>query len=634
MSLRACQFTRFNRAASCLLFLTGLFCGERARSSDVLQLRSEDELIAVLRSGAAEQQALACKELAIRGGPRSCPELAKLLADVQLASWARIALEAIPHPAADAALRESVSKLDGQLAVGVINSIGKRRDRGAVALLAVCLDYDDPDADVASAAAIALGRIATPAAMSALRSALATASDRVLPAVADGYLLCADHHLKSAEYAQAIQIYDEVRATSVPLPQQLAATYGAILSRQEAGVPLLLEQLHASDQQFFRLGLLLIREINSPRVTPALLEDLASFSGDRAALILLAISERNESGVPEQVFAAARSGDLRTRGAAIDFIGLRGDQQHLDALLEIAAEGDAELNQRSLAAIARLPGEPIDQLLISEISAAQGPNLLNLIDAMGRRRTNATAELCQFLESADASIRSATLQALGESVSAGELNVLIRAVTSPRSPEDAELASHSLIVAASRMADPDACAAEIAAALVPAPPAAKVRLMQALSAVGGQKALEAIAGAMQESEELQDAGSRLLGEWMSVEAAPVLLAQVTAATNNKYQVRALRGYIRLARQFDMSAEERAEMCRRALELANRPEEQALVLAILTRYPDPEMLKIAVSAKSNPTIRKAAEQAIEQIVAALGRTPEVIAIVSGVEQTQK
>jgi hypothetical protein len=152
--------------------------------------------------------------------------------------------------------------------------------------------------------------------------------------------------------------------------------------------------------------------------------------------------------------------------------------------------------------------------------------------------------------------------------------------------------------------------------------------------VGGPKALEAIAAAMQESEALQDAGSRLLGEWMSVEAAPVLLAQVAAAPINKYKVRALRGYIRLARQFDMPAEERAEMCRQALKLANRAEEQALVLAILTRYPDLEMLKIAVSAKSNPVIQEAAEKAVQQIVASLGHTPEVIAITSGAEQTQK
>ncbi len=80
-----------------------------------------------------------------------------MLADPQLASWARIALEAIPGPAADAALRRALGKLQGNLLVGVINSIGVRRDPKAVSGLVKKLKDADPD--VASAAAVALGRI-------------------------------------------------------------------------------------------------------------------------------------------------------------------------------------------------------------------------------------------------------------------------------------------------------------------------------------------------------------------------------------------------------------------------------------------------------------------------------------------
>ena len=44
-------------------------------------------------------------------------------------------------------------------------------------------------------------------------------------------------------------------------------------------------------------------------------------------------------------------------------------------------------------------------------------------------------------------------------------------------------------------------------------------------------------------------GQPLLGEWMTVDAAPVLLDLAKTAPEEKYQIRALRGYIRLARQF-------------------------------------------------------------------------------------
>src|SRR6218665_1819132 len=68
----------------------------------------EAELIALLQSDAAPaEKALACKNLAVHGSNKAVPELAKLLANDQLASWARIPLEVIPGSEADEALRNA-----------------------------------------------------------------------------------------------------------------------------------------------------------------------------------------------------------------------------------------------------------------------------------------------------------------------------------------------------------------------------------------------------------------------------------------------------------------------------------------------------------------------------------------------
>ncbi|MBL8855379.1 MAG: hypothetical protein JNK57_15540, partial [Planctomycetaceae bacterium] len=68
----------------------------------------EAELLAVLMSDAPRaEKALACKNLAIYGSDAAVVELAKLLPDEQLSSWARIALEAISGSEASAALREA-----------------------------------------------------------------------------------------------------------------------------------------------------------------------------------------------------------------------------------------------------------------------------------------------------------------------------------------------------------------------------------------------------------------------------------------------------------------------------------------------------------------------------------------------
>ena len=134
----------------------------------------EKQLLETLRSGVPADKAIACKELAVYGTPQAVEELAKLLSDEQLASWSRIALEAIPGPEAGAALRKSLDSVKGKLLVGSINSIGVRRDEDSVEPLTKHLQ--DDSADVASAAAVALGHIGNDAATKALRGSLAGAA--------------------------------------------------------------------------------------------------------------------------------------------------------------------------------------------------------------------------------------------------------------------------------------------------------------------------------------------------------------------------------------------------------------------------------------------------------------------------
>ena len=112
------------------------------------------QALAILQSDAPpSEKAVACKRLAVYGGPEAVPALARLLDHPQLASWARIPLEVIPGPAADNALRDALQRVQGNLLVGVINSIGVRADSSAVDPLLVHLRDADPE--VASAAAIA-----------------------------------------------------------------------------------------------------------------------------------------------------------------------------------------------------------------------------------------------------------------------------------------------------------------------------------------------------------------------------------------------------------------------------------------------------------------------------------------------
>ena len=116
---------------------------------------------------------------------------------------------------------------------------------------------------VIGAVADALGRIGGDDAAAALVSALTKAPAPVQADVAYGCILCAERLLAAGQRATAAKLYEAVRGAEVPRQRKLEATGGLILARQAAGIPLLVELLHApdSDPKLLRLGLRIARTL-------------------------------------------------------------------------------------------------------------------------------------------------------------------------------------------------------------------------------------------------------------------------------------------------------------------------------------------------------------------------------------
>ena len=130
---------------------------------------------------------------------------------------------------------ESACERKGLPLVGVIGSIGVRRDAKAVGPLVRFLE--DPDAEVARAAARALGKIATPDAAKALSQTLAKAPAKLRPVVADACLACAEALLAQDKRSEAAAMYQRVGKADLPKHFRVAAAHGALLARQPAGNP-------------------------------------------------------------------------------------------------------------------------------------------------------------------------------------------------------------------------------------------------------------------------------------------------------------------------------------------------------------------------------------------------------------
>ncbi|HJN65440.1 MAG TPA: HEAT repeat domain-containing protein [Pirellulales bacterium] len=596
----------FVALAALVLLATASFgaAEDQNRSSE-----AEKQLLALLRSDApAAEKAIACKKLAIYGSSAAVVDLAKLLPDPQLSSWARIALEVIPGKASGDALREATDSLEGNLLVGTINSIGVRRDARAVTLLAARLQDTDPE--VASAAAVALGRIGNTAATNSLRKALAIVPFNVRSAVAEGCVLCAERMHSEGKSALAVEIYDQIRKADLPKQRILEATRGAILARGQAGIPLLVELLRSPDKKLFQLALGTAREFPGDEIDKALAAELDSASPDRAALIVLAMADRPETVVLPAVLIAAAQGPKKVRLVAISTLGRVGDASCLSTLLDAAVDTDSDLSQTASRALADLAGEKVDAQIVALLPTAKSESYPLLIELVGQRRIEAVPALLVALDHSDQTVRSAALIALGETASLDHLPVLISQVVSPKYPDDAPVAQQALRAASIRMPDREACASELAMALERSPVETKSALLEILSDVGGARALQTLSvAAKSNAPELQDTASRLLGKWNNVDAAPILLDLAETAPQPKYQVRALRGYIGLVRKFAMPEPQRDAMCRKAFDTARQTAEQKLVLDVLKIHPSSEGLRLAIDAAQIPELKEEASQAV-------------------------
>jgi hypothetical protein len=346
------------------------------------------------------------------------------------------------------------------------------------------------------------------------------------------------------------------------------------------------------------------RELAGREVTDALVAELGRESSSRQVLLLVALADRGDKSALAAVLQAAKSGPAKVRGVALGVLKRLGNVSCDAVLLDAALESDSELAQTAMDVLAELPGQEVDNDLVARLPKAEGKLRPVLIELAGRRRIAAATPL--LLKAADdpvAEIRAVALVALGSTVELGDLQVLIGRVVAPEKSADADAAQQALCIACQRMADREATAAKLVSSLGQAPVAARCRFLEILASMGGPTALAAVGAAAKDATpEIRETASRLLGEWMDVDAAPVLLDLAKTATEEKYKVRTLRGYIRLVRQFVLPDDQRVKMCRTALETADRDAEKALVLEVMRRYPSTAMLKLAVETEKIPSLK--------------------------------
>lgn len=563
-----------------------------AHALDTIYKKEEEkQLIATLQSAEASQfdKVLACKKLAVVGTKDAIPALAALLADEKLSHMARYGLEPMPDPAAGQALRDATGKVKGKLLVGVLNSIGNRRDAKALPLLTGLLA--DADVSVAAAAAAALGRIGDEASAKALETALPKAPADAKAAFGDACVRCVEELTAAGHGDAAAALADATRKAGLPDHIRLAATRGAILARRAGGIPILLEQLKSSDWSSFALGLRVARELKGDQVTAALVAAMPSLPPDRQPDFLTALADRGDGAAIPAITAAAKDGPPATRIAAIQALGRIGDGTAVPVLIAAAGAEPPNVAEAAKLALVTIKGRGAEEAIVAQLANDKAIRKIAIAALGDRYAASAAPALSKIAADADDEIRGAAITALGRCATPATLPVLTDILIQPKQPRDAGLADAALRTACSRLPEKDAVASQILAALPKAQGAAKSALLKLLGATGGKKALDAVRANLKDADpQVQDSALRALSEWSDPDAGPALLELAKSLPDEKQRILAFRGYVRLTDINSITDEQKVAMCKDAMGAATRDEEKKLVLGALSNIATAESMQ--------------------------------------------
>ncbi len=316
------------------------------------------------------------------------------------------------------------------------------------------------------------------------------------------------------------------------------------------------------------------------------------------AQVTLPVPDKNAS---ELIAVLTSDGPDFEKAKACQQLAIVGDAAAVPALASLLSNDHLSTYARS--ALETLATPEASQALVKACEILQGNQLLGAIQSLGKRRDPASLPiLIKMLDADDPQIQIAAARALGQlgTVAAAEKLLL----TLQRAPvESRDAMAKACLICSQRLLD-----------------SGKNEKAEVLCR-------EIVSAAKSNVDAVQDAATRLLGEWLTADAAPQMFELAKSLPSGKYRTRVLRGYIRIARQLDMSLDQRMEVCRNALAIADRTDEKLLVLAVLRRHRSPEGIAMAKSLVKEPGLKQQAQVTIAQITDDVGQDNDETGFVS-------
>ena len=550
----------------------------------------------------------ACRLFERIGTEAHVPLRSRLLADGATAECARRALESIPGDVAAAALRSGLSRAQGALAVGIINSLGERRDPNVIDLLVAGISGDS---GTATAAAVrALGKIGTADALAALRTLRTRRPDAPRGPVEAALLACADRLKASGSPRLAATVYREL------LPHESVGVRTAALAGLagvdvEGALPLLVDGLGADDPRMRGTASRLLLNLSAPPATALIVERLPSLEAHGRVLAIDVLAASGSEAARAAVLELAASDGESVRIAALRALGAVGDAATVGVLASAAATGGEPVRQAARHGLSRLAGPGVEAALIEGAGTGDWRTRVELLNAVvARGIVDAVPMLLAAATDGHHLVRLAAFDGLRQLASPEHYAALVRLLVDAPTVADIRAAQRAALAAARRMGSADAKLTPLLSAAAGVRPEVEVAIVQTAAQYGGDRALAAVAAAADDGHpKVQDAAVRALASWRDDSAVPRLLAILRRTSNSTHRTLALRGCLRLAQAAPARSGATAlEWLRQAREAAATLDDKRMFLSAVAGLQLPGALELAASFLADPDVLAEARMA--------------------------
>ena len=575
---------------------------------------------------------VACKRLAVYGTDAAIPALVALLPNEKQNFNARFALEAMPSEAVDAALLKAAKELKGACLVGVIDTIGVRGKADSFATLKEIADAND-DPAVQKAIYAACGMIASPEAEAFLveesKKDLGAMEYYARKALGDAILDVADNYEKSGQLDKAAALDDVVAAAAFPKYEKEAGIYRSLINKGADSAAKVVELLQGDDGPVSDVALKSIREFDaaaSAKVVAALVENFDKFDAVRKVRVVRAFENLKADDAKAVAFpkltslanapkltSLANADEVALRAAVAKALVSYAGSLENAAFTRVDGKecNDALRNAKIALGVALAKAKPAlfenmqASALLDDMDETDALIQLKIVE-LARIKTAGPA-LVKIANERQGALRDAALSALSEIVELDDLQLLVDALNGET--DDAKV--DWILRAACTRLPREECAAKVADLFAKSDLEQQLKILPLLKQIGGKTALDAVAAACNKADTI-DKATQILGEWNTPEdaqaVAAICLAIAQQSNDAKYHSRGIRGYVRVARQFELPLATKIEMCKTAFNTARRPEDKALIFEVFKRLNVAENVAAALEYTQYPEYKDAACEA--------------------------